>query len=171
MIPIAGVLVVLVLMLVELRVSRRHEIVLRHRGAVAASDPVYSTMRWAYPAVFVVMAVDGWWSGPVAGRQIMLGLAIFGMAKLLKGWAMFSLGERWSYRVLVLPGAPLVESGPYRWIRHPNYVGVVGELVGFALIVGARAAGVAAVVFFGELLRRRVRAEEQALGRYTSHKL
>jgi methyltransferase len=128
-------------------------------------------MRWAYPAVFVVMAVDGWWSGPVAGRQIMLGLAIFGMAKLLKGWAMFSLGERWSYRVLVLPGAPLVESGPYRWRRHPNYVGVIGELVGFALIVGARAAGVAAVVFFGELLRRRVRAEEQALGRYTSHKL
>jgi len=66
--------------------------------------------------------------------------------------------------VFVVPGAPLVRSGPYRWMRHPNYIGVIGELVGFALLVEARVTGPVAVLVFSELLRRRIRAEEQALG-------
>jgi methyltransferase len=59
-----------------------------------------------------------------------------------------------------------VSGGPYRWLRHPNYVAVVAELVAFALAVGAPVSGAGAVLFFGELLRRRIRAEEEALGIY-----
>ena len=55
-------------------------------------------------------------------------------AKALKFWAIASLGTRWTYKVLVMPGLPLVPTGPYRWLRHPNYVGVVGELVAMALM-------------------------------------
>jgi len=156
--------IVLVLMLVELRISLVNERALLARGASQPPDPVYTTMRIAYPATFVVMAVEGALRASFDTRLVVAGILVLVAGKLLKAWAIRSLGDRWTYRVFVLPGAPLVTGGPYRWIRHPNYVGVIGELVGFALLVGARLAGPLAVLVFGELLRRRIRAEEQALG-------
>jgi len=72
---------------------------------------------------------------------------------------------RWTFRVLVLPGSPLVASGPYRWLRHPNYLAVIGELAGVAATVWAPITGVVAGLGFGWLIRRRIRVEEQALGR------
>jgi methyltransferase len=56
-------------------------------------------------------------------------------------------------------------SGPYRYVNHPNYLAVVGEIVSFALIVGALITGVVALVLFGWLLRKRIRVEERALKR------
>ena len=163
MIAAAALVVVLALMLVELWLSTRHERLLRARGAVESPDPVYATMRWAYPAVFVAMGVEGFLSEPVPTSVVLAGAAIFVIGKLLKAWAIATLGERWTYKVLVLPGVPLVTGGPYQFVRHPNYVGVIGELIGIALMTGARVAGPLGVVFFSWLLVRRIRAEEQAL--------
>ena len=163
MIPSAALAAVFVFILGELRLSNRHELALRTRGAVAAPDPVYQTMRWAYPLVFVAMALEGALTGPVPQISLLAGLAVFTAGKLLKAWAMVTLGERWTYKVLVLPGVPLISTGPYRFVRHPNYVGVIGELVGMALITGARVMGPLGLVFFSWLLVRRIRAEEQAL--------
>jgi methyltransferase len=162
-IALAALALVIALMLVELWVSTRNERVLLSRGAVAPHDPVYGTMRWAYPAVFVAMAVEGLLSAPAPPAVVMAGATVFGAAKVFKVWAIATLGERWTYKVLVLPGAPLVTDGPYRFIRHPNYLGVVGELIGMALISGAALAGPAGVAFFSWLLLRRIRAEDRAL--------
>jgi methyltransferase len=120
-------------------------------------------MRWAYPGAFVAMGIEGGWWGADPGVLTTAGLAVFVAAKALKFWAIASLGRRWSYGVMVLPGQPLVESGPYRWLRHPNYVAVVGELIGMALLVGARVTGPVATMFFGSLLWRRIAAEERAI--------
>jgi len=155
--------VVLGLMVAELMVSTRNERLLRARGAVEPPDPVYPTMRWAYPAVFVAMAAEGALSGTVPRSVVVAGISVFAVAKFIKIWAISTLGERWTYKVLVLPGAPLIAEGPYRFVRHPNYVGVIGELVGMALIVGARVTGPLGLVFFSWLLVRRIRAEDQAL--------
>lgn len=163
MIAAAALAAVSLFMLAELRVSTRHERRLLARGAVAPADPVYSTMRWAYPAVFVAMAAEGLTSGPVPTIVLFTGIAVFIVGKIIKLWAIATLGDRWTYKVLVLPGAPLVASGPYRFVRHANYVGVVGELIGMALITGARVSGPLGLVFFSWLLMRRIRAEEQAL--------
>ena len=76
---------------------------------------------------------------------------------------MASLGPRWSFRVLVVPGAPLVTSGPYRWMRHPNYVGVMGELAGVAIALSAFITGTLALVTFAWILVRRIKVEERAL--------
>ena len=151
------------LMLAELTVSMRHEHALRARGAVEPPDPVYPTMRWAYPAVFVAMAAEGILSGPVPRPVVEIGIGVLAIAKVIKIWAIITLGERWTYKVMVLPGAPLIDEGPYRFVRHPNYVGVIGELVGMALITGALVTGPLGLVFFSWLLVRRIRAEEQAL--------
>ena len=164
MIPLAALAVVVALMLVELGISTRNERLLISRGAIAPHDPVYKTMRWAYPAVFAAMAVEGVLSAPAPPALVLAGVLVFTAAKLFKFWAIATLGERWTYKVLVLPGVPLVTSGPYRFIRHPNYVGVVGELVGMALMAEARFAGPAGVLFFSWLLSRRIQAEDQALG-------
>jgi methyltransferase len=93
-----------------------------------------------------------------------IGAVIFAGAKLLKWWAILTLGDAWTFRVIVVPGAPLVTSGPYRFVRHPNYVGVAGELVGVALMTGALVAGPVAIVAFGALLSRRIAVEERTVG-------
>jgi len=164
MIVIAALALVLLSMLVELRISRRNEGVLLSRGAIQPPDPVYGTMRWAYPGAFVGMAAEGLWRGTPGVRLMIAGAIVLVAAKLLKAWAIHSLRGRWTYRVFVLPDAPLVTGGPYRWLRHPNYLAVVAELTGFAILVGARWSGPFGVLFFGELLRQRIRAEERALG-------
>ena len=164
MIPVLSLVAVLVMMLAELRVSLAHERELFRAGAIEAPDPVYSTMRWAYPGTFVAMAIEGLVTATPPGVLTIAGAAVFLAGKALKVWAIASLGTRWTYRVLVIPSAPLVTRGPYRFMRHPNYVGVVGELVGMALLVQAPVTGVLSVIGFGYLLNLRIRTEEQALG-------
>lgn len=164
--------VVLGLLLAEWQVSRRHERALLARGAVAPAGDVYRPMAVAYPAAFLAMLAEGLWrlSGspvdvvpPEGPSWFASGLVMFSAAKALKFWAVAALGDRWTFRVLVEPGRPLVVTGPYRYLAHPNYVAVVGELVGVALIAGARWTGPIALAVFGALLWARVRLETRIL--------
>jgi methyltransferase len=161
--PLLVLFVVMLMMLGESRVSRRHERKLRERGAVEPPGDVYATMLWAYPAAFIAMAVEGTLFGPPPTNVALSGGALMAAAKALKWWAMASLGVRWTFRVLVMPGAPLVTHGPYAIWRHPNYIAVVGELVAMALMVGARVSGPLATLLFSWLMWRRIRVEDQAL--------
>lgn len=155
--------VVMLLMGVELLISRRNEARLRAAGAREPAGDVYAAMRWAYPAAFVLMAIEGALAGPDPGRAAVAGVVLFVSSKLLKAWAIAALGPRWTFRVLVPAGAPLVTRGPYAFVRHPNYIAVVGELMGMALIVGARVSGPLATLLFSLLLRRRIAVENRAL--------
>jgi methyltransferase len=161
----ATVVAVLLMMLGEAVLSAHNERLLRARGAIEPPDDVIDTMRWAYPGSFVAMAVEGAWAGPASADALAAGLAVFGFAKALKIWAISTLGTRWTFRVLVLPNAPLIARGPYARLRHPNYVAVMGEIIGMALIVWAPVTGVLSLVGFGWLLRRRMAVEDRALGR------
>ena len=158
-----SLIVVLVMMLGEAYISGRNERQLRQRGAIEPPDDVYSTMQWAYPAAFVAMAFEGAILGPQPGAITGAGALLLGASKALKWWAMASLGTRWTFRVLVVPGVPLVTHGPYAVLRHPNYVAVVGELAGMALLVGARVSGPLATLLFSLLLWRRILVEDRAL--------
>jgi methyltransferase len=149
----------------EAVLSRVNEAALRRQGAVEPPGDVYRTMQWAYPGAFLAMAAEGAWRGPAPPAALLMGLAMFGLAKALKLWAIASLGERWSFRVLVLPGRALVARGPYRWMRHPNYLAVLGEIAGVALIVWATVTGPLALAGFGALMWRRIGIEDRALGR------
>jgi len=156
---------VLLIMAGEAVLSRVNEATLRRLGAVEPPDDVYRVMQWAYPCSFLAMAAEGAWGGPAPQTVLLAGLGVFGAAKALKLWAITSLGVRWSFRVLVLKDRPLVAGGPYRFIHHPNYVAVVGELAGFALSVWAPVTGLLAVAGFGALMWRRIAIEDRALGR------
>ena len=90
-------------------------------------------------------------------------LGLWLSAQALRVAAIRALGERWSVRIWVIPGAPLVRSGPYRYLRHPNYLAVVVELLAASLLFGAwrTALGLSALNLVA--LRWRIRAEEAAL--------
>ena len=109
-ISVASLIAVLLMMLVELIRSRVNERILRRRGAVEPRGDVYRLLALIYPAMFVLMAVEGVATGPSSARAILAGFLVFAAAKLLKAWAISTLGARWSYRVLVLPGAALVST-------------------------------------------------------------
>ncbi len=166
-VAIAGVTVAAALLIMagEAALSAFNERQLRRQGALEPAGDVIDTMRWAYPLSFIAMGVEGALTGPAPREVLMYGLALFGLAKALKLWAISSLGSRWSFRVLVLPGAPLITSGPYRFLSHPNYIAVVGEIASVALIVWAPITGVLATMGFGALMIKRIRIEDRALGR------
>ena len=150
-------------MIAETILSGRHERALRARGAVEPPGDVYKAMLVAYPGCFAVMIAEGIVRGASSGPLLLAGGAVFAVAKLLKYWAIASLGERWTFRVLVPPGATSTVRGPYRWLSHPNYVAVAGEIVGFALVMQAIVTGPLAFAGFGLLMLRRIKVEEAAL--------
>jgi methyltransferase len=150
-------------MLVEARRASANERAQLARGGIEPTGDVYKVMRVAYPGAFLAMFVEGALRAAPAPMVVLAGGTLFLAAKALKWWAILSLGPFWTFRVIVVPGARLVAVGPYRWLRHPNYVGVVGELAGAALITGAPLTGLAGIATFSWLLVRRIAVEERAL--------
>ena len=155
--------VVFGLMLVEARRASGNERAQRARGGIEPLRDVYAFMQIAYPGVFLLMLGEGLFHSPPSAVQLGLGGLVFVAGKLLKWWAIVTLGPCWTFRVIVVPGMTPVVGGPYRLLRHPNYVGVVGELAGVALVAGAPVAGVLGTLLFSGLMVLRVRVENRAL--------
>jgi methyltransferase len=152
-------------MLGEAVVSVSHERRLRANGAVEPPGDVYRAMQIAYPAAFLAMIVEGTLRGVTVDGAVVAGAGVFMTAKVVKYWAIGSLGDRWTFRVLVPPGSSRTLRGPYRWMRHPNYVAVAGELAGAAIAMHAIVTGLPALTGFVALLLKRIRIEDQALER------
>jgi len=154
-------LLVFLPMLAEAWLAARNERKQRARGGIEPPGDVYRLMRVAYPTAFAAMIAEGVWDP--AHAWWVTGLALFAAAKALKWWAVGTLGQAWTFRVIVRPAVPLVVGGPYRVLRHPNYVAVVGELVGVALMSGARIFGPLMTLMFGVLMLKRMAVEDRAL--------
>ena len=150
-------------MLVEARRAARNERAQRARGGVEPGDDVYAAMRIAYPGGFLLMIAEGAARNGAPPPVFVCGAVVFVLAKALKWWAIATLGRAWTFRVVVVPGDPLVARGPYRLMRHPNYAAVVGELLGAALMTGAVFAGLVGTAAFAVLLRKRIAVEERML--------
>lgn len=90
-------------------------------------------------------------------------LVLVAAAQALRWWCIATLGRQWNTRVIVVPGLPLVSRGPYRWLRHPNYVAVVLEGLALPLVHTAWVTALVFTVLNAALLRVRIRVEEQAL--------
>lgn len=164
--PLILLAIVFVPMLAEARLSAANERMLRAAGAVEPSGDVYAVMQVAYPLCFLLPIGEAWlrhreWTASVVA---VAGGVVFVAAKILKYWAIASLGQRWTFRVLVPLASSRTVTGPYRFMRHPNYVAVAGEIAGVALMAGALVTGPLALASFGSLMVRRIRVEERALG-------
>lgn len=150
--------------LVELVVSKRNERSLVAQGAAEHGRGHYGVMV-AFHTLFLVacpaevLLLDRPFV-PWLGATMLVALLA---AQALRYWAISSLGGRWTTRIFVLPAAPPVAGGPYRWVRHPNYVAVIVEMFALPLIHTAWLTALVATLGNAWLLRTRILAEEAAL--------
>ena len=159
------VLAVAVERLAELIVSKRNAEWSFAQGAKEFGREHYPVMVAIHTALLVGCIVEPWalhrpfiaWLGwPM--------LAVVLLSQGLRWWCIATLGRRWNTRVIVLPEAPLVRRGPYRWLHHPNSVAVVAEGIALPLVHTAWLTAVAFTLANAMLLRVRLRVENSALG-------
>ena len=150
--------------LAELRVARRNAQWSHERGGREYGGGHYPVMVALHTALLagclieVVLAHRGF--VPALGWAM---LVVVVAAQALRWWCIRTLGPQWNTRILVVPGLPLITGGPYRWLRHPNYVAVIAEGIALPLV---HSAWITATVFTAAnaiLLTARIRTEDAAL--------
>lgn len=151
--------------LFELALSRRNARRAFERGGREVGQAHYRVMAALHTLFLVSCAAEVVLLGrpfhPAVGLPALV-LAV--CAQALRYWAIHTLGDRWNVRIIFVPGAAPVTSGPYRYVRHPNYVAVILELAMVPLIHGAYLTAALFSAANAALLYVRIRAEEAALG-------
>ncbi len=145
---------------VELVVAERNTRRLKAAGALEAGAGHYPLIVAVHAAWLLTLWALAW---DRPAQPVWLGL--FLALQVLRVWVLVTLGGRWTTRIIVLPGAPLVRRGPYRFMDHPNYLVVVGEIALLPLAFGLVEVAVAFSVLNALVLVLRIRAEDAALGR------
>jgi methyltransferase len=158
---IAYVIIALVVAqrLAEIVIAQRNTRALLANGAIEIAPrhyPLFILLHGAWLVAILVMLPKPapiYWP-PLAGYIALEGLRI---------WTLASLGRYWTTRIITVPGAPLVRRGPYRLVRHPNYVVVIGEIALLPLVFGELRVAIVFSVLNALLLAWRIRAEDAAL--------
>lgn len=154
--------------LFELVIARGNERKARARGAVERGRGHYTFIVALHVLWLVSTLVEALLRGPDFPTYWPVPLALFLLVQLLRYWAIASLGENWNTRILVVSGAKPVRRGPYRYLRHPNYVVVVVEILVFPLIFGAWITALVFTVLNAAVLSVRIREENRALAELTN---
>lgn len=145
--------------LAELVLARRNTRRLRAAGGIevgAGHYPLLVALHVAWLGALIVMV-------PADAPLRMLPLALYIAVQGLRYWAIAALGENWTTRIITVPGRTPVRHGPYRYLRHPNYMVVACEIVLLPLIFGAWRIAVVFTVLNGAMLAHRIRIENAAL--------
>ena len=163
-------ILVMILLISSQRIS---ELYIAHRNttwALAAGAQEFGA--WHYPLFFLLHS--GWLlgffiefhlNGSLVSEFWYVWLSLFMVGQGLRYWCMISLGRLWNTRILVIPGAQVIVKGPYRYIKHPNYVAVAIELISVPMMFGAIITAITITVLNAILiLAIRIPEEERALG-------
>lgn len=150
--------------LAELVVALRNTRWALARGGTESGRGHYPAMVALHTALLAGCLVEAGWAGrtfvPLPGWTM---VAVVVAAQALRWWCVRTLGHRWNTRVIVVPGLPLVSGGPYRLMRHPNYVAVAAEGIALPLVHGAWVTAVLFTALNAVLMAVRIRCEETAL--------
>ena len=150
--------------LVELAVSKRNLAWAFRHGGREVGRGHYPAMVALHFSLLAGCVLEVWLLDrpflPVLGWSM---VAVVLASQGLRWWCIGTLGRRWNTLIVVVPGLPLVNRGPYRWLRHPNYVAVVIEGIALPMVHTAWITAVTFTVLNASLLRVRIRAEEAAL--------
>lgn len=148
----------------ELALARRNTRRLISQGAVEHGRGHYPLLVALHLGWLAAMAL--WVPADTPPLWPLLGLYV--VLQALRVWVIASLGRFWTTRVITLPGAPLVQRGPYRWFRHPNYAVVVLEIAVLPLAFGAWQIALVFSALNAALLAHRIRVETRALADSTA---
>ena len=159
---VALIVAVAVERLAELVVARRNLVWARRRGGREYGFGHYPFMVVLHTGLLLACLVEAAQRPfiPALGWSM---LAVVVLAQALRWWCITTLGPRWNTRIIVVPGLPLVDGGPYRWLRHPNYAAVVLEGIALPLVHSAWITTVVFTVANAGLLRVRISCENAAM--------
>jgi methyltransferase len=144
--------------LAELVIAQAHTKALLAKGAYEVSAEHYPVMV----AIHTAWLGGLWWYTAGISPSLFL-LAVFGLLQLGRFWVLATLGERWTTRIMIMPGAPLITKGPYRFMSHPNYVVVTAEIAVLPLAFGLTGFAFLFTVLNAAILYIRISAENAAL--------
>lgn len=155
---------------IEMVISRRHAAWALARGGIELGQRHFLFMKVLHVGFFCACAAEVvWWHRPfTVALAVPMGLLVL-LSQGLRYWAVATLGRRWNIRVIVIPGECAVNSGPYRYLRHPNYVAVMVEGVAVPLVHGAWFTAIAFTLLNAIVLGVRIRCEERALTQYSKY--
>jgi methyltransferase len=142
----------------ELVLARRNTQALLRNGATEVAAGHYPVM-----VAFHALWLAGLWFFAWGASTNIAWLAAFIVLQVARGWVIASLGPRWTTRIIVVPGERLVRKGPYRFVRHPNYLVVAGEIFVLPMVFGLWAYAVAFSLAHLAVLAWRIKAEETVL--------
>ncbi len=150
--------------LLELRISRRHQQQLAQNGSIPLPEPGFRWMVMLHTGILAGSALEVWrLKRPyIRGLAIPMGI-LWALANGLRWWVIHSMGEHWNVQVIDSTRLDVVTRGPFRWIRHPNYLAVFTELVALPLIHSAWITAITGALAHIWVLWRRITLEEQVL--------
>ena len=147
--------------LAEVVYAERNTRALRVKGAAEVGRGHYSLIVLLHAAWLTAIVL---WL-PADATIFWPALALFILLQFGRVWVIVTLGPYWTTRIITLPEAPLIRSGPYRFVRHPNYLVVMGEIAMLPLAVGEVHVAIVFTILNAAMLARRIREEDPALDR------
>ena len=157
-------LAVALMRLVELRISRRHQADMVARGAAKVEEPRFRWMVLLHTAVLLGSALEvvflrrpfiPWLAGTMSG--------VFVTANIVRWWVIRTLGKHWNVQVMDSTSLGVITSGPFRFVRHPNYAAVFAEMLALPLIHTAWITAIAGSLAHAVVLAQRLATEERVL--------
>ncbi|MGH7909472.1 MAG: isoprenylcysteine carboxyl methyltransferase family protein [Thermodesulfobacteriota bacterium] len=149
--------------LVELLIAKRNERILKAQGAIEFDKNGYRVIAAMHVAFFISLICEKFFFQRTLNTYWIFFVVLFAGAQVLRYWAIKTLGVYWNTKILVLPNHKLVNTGPYKYLRHPNYVAVIVEVAVIPLIFSCYITAVVFSLINLSLLRRRIKIEEDGL--------
>lgn len=157
-------LVVAALRIVELRISKRHQKDMKAQGAAKAKDPIFPVMAMFHTLVLIGAAVEVvFLHRPFLPALAFPMIALFILANIVRWWVIRTLGQHWNVEVMDSTSLGVITTGPFRYVRHPNYAAVFVEMIALPLIHTAGITALAGAIAHVAVLSVRLSAEERVL--------
>lgn len=153
---------------IELYIAKRNEMWMKSRGGMEKGAKHYKLFILLHCLFFLSMILEATLDDHhLTGINYFL-LSIFFLTQIVRIWCIQTLGKFWNTKVIVLPGVSLIKKGPYKYVKHPNYIIVAVELFVIPFLVGANITAVVFPILHVLLLRVRIPREEKALRKATT---
>ena len=154
----------------ELVLARSNEEKLKNGGGLEFGTSHYPWMVLMHIGFFVSLAAEYLLLGKEPSAIWQVWLSLFLIAQAGRVWVISSLGEFWNTKIIVVPGAEPVKKGPFRFMKHPNYVIVASEILIIACLFNAYLTAVSFSVLNAMMMRVRIPIEERALSNLTNYR-
>lgn len=163
------IILIILQRLCELVVAKRNEKWMKTRGAIEFGQAHYRIIVFIHAMFFIILLLEvKAWQTELSPAWPLL-LSVFILTQFLRIWSITSLGKYWNTKIIILSGAPIVEKGPYRFFKHPNYLVVALEFMIIPFMFQAYFTALLFTVLNGVILFVRIQAEEKALCELTEY--